>query len=183
MREALGGAERRIEGVGGRALPPLPREEDEVDEDDTMVGPSTPRMCTIPAPSRVSSKVHGFEVVDAVDGARPTTGVEVVAVCCQSYAITRVRAGAGTVDVNAPKALTMLLRNESRQPLTVPCGRSWESAGLADERSRRSFHRLLFSGVIESMSTPSRFGSIRGSCSAGGVLTQGISSPDPFRLK
>jgi hypothetical protein len=30
-------------------------------------------MCTMPAPSRVSSSVHGFEVVvDAIEGARET---------------------------------------------------------------------------------------------------------------
>jgi hypothetical protein len=98
MREALGGSERQLEGVGGRALPPLLREgeEEDEDEDDAMVGSGAPRMCTIPAPSRVSSNVHGFEVADAVDGVRPTAGVVVVAVCCQSYAITpRVRTGAG----------------------------------------------------------------------------------------
>lgn len=185
MREALGGGERRLEGVGGRALPPLLREEEGEDEDDAMVGSGAPRMCTIPAPSRVSSNVHGFEVIDAVDGARPTAGVVVVAVCCQSYEITRVRTGAGTADVSTPKALAMLVRSESRQPSIVPCGRSWESAGLTDERSRRSFHRLLFIDFVGSMSTPSRFGPTSGcsSCTAGGVWTQGTSSPDPFRLK
>jgi hypothetical protein len=177
MREAPGGRERRLEGVGGRALPPLLREEEGEDEDDAMVGSGAPRMCTIPAPSRVSSNVHGFEVADAMDGARPTAGVVVAVVCCQSYAITpRVRTGAA--DVNAPMALAMLFRNESRQPSIVPCGRSWESAGLIDERSRRSFHRLLFGGIVGSMNTPSRC-----SCPAGGIWTQGTSSPDPFRLK
>ena len=78
--EAPGGAERRLEGVGGRALPQLLREEEADDEDDALVGSGTPRMCTIPAPSRVSSNDHGFEVVDATDGARPTAGVVVVAV-------------------------------------------------------------------------------------------------------
>jgi hypothetical protein len=182
MRGALGGGERgrRPEGVGGRALPPLLRE-----EDGAMVGSGAPRMCTIPAPSRVSSNVHGFEVVDPVDGARPAAGVVVVVVCCQSYAITPVRTGAGTAVVNTPKALAMLFRNESRQPSIVPCGRPWESAGLTDERSRRSFHRLLFTGVVGSTSTPSRFGPISGcgSCPAGCVWTQGTSSPDPFRPK
>lgn len=185
MREALGGGKWRLEGVGGRALLPLVREEEEEDEDDGMVRSGTPRMCTIPAPLHVSSNVHGFEVADAVDGARPATGVVVVVVCCQSYPVTRVRTGAGAADVNTPKALAMLFRNESRQPSIVPCGRSWESAGLTDERSRRSFHRLLFSGVAGSMSMPSRLGPIsgRGSWPAGGVWTQGTSSPDPFRLK
>lgn len=168
MREALGGADRRLEGVGGRALPPLLREGD---EDGTVAGSGTPRMCTIPAPSRVSSNVHGFEIVDAIDGARPTAGVVVAAVCCQSYVITRGRTGAGSADVNAPKALVMLFRNESRQLSIVLCGRSWESESLADERSRRSFHRLLFCDVVVFMSTPSRFGPTSGrrSCSADGV--------------
>jgi hypothetical protein len=179
MRGPLGGTEQRLEGVGGRALLPLLWE-----EEDAMAGSGTPRICTIPAPSRVSSNVHGFEVADAVDGARPTAGMAVVAVCCQSYSDMRVRAGAGTPDVNTPKALTMLFRNESRQPSIVPCVRSWELAGFTDERSRRSFHRLLFTGADRSMSTPSRFSiSGRGSCPAGGVWTQGTSSPDPLRLK
>ncbi len=183
MRDVGGSDERRLEGVGGRALPPLFRKEEE--DDDTMAGSGTPRMCTTPAPSRVSSSDHGFEVIDTVDGARPTAGVVAVAVCCQSYVLTRVRTGAGTVDVNTPKAFAMLFRNESRQPSIAPIGGSRDSAGFVDGRSRRSFHRLLFSGGDASMSAPSRFGSVSscGSRSAGGVWTQGTSSPDPFRPK
>lgn len=83
MRDARGsGKERRLDGVGGRALLPLPREEE--CKDDVVTGSSTPRMCTMPAPSRVSSSVHGLEVADdAMDTARAIAGVG-VAECCQS---------------------------------------------------------------------------------------------------
>lgn len=84
MRDARGGWGKRRppEGVGGRALLPLPREE-EGEENRAVVGSGTPRMCTMPAPSRVSSSVHGFDVVDAMDMARATAGVA-AAPCCQS---------------------------------------------------------------------------------------------------
>lgn len=81
MRGEVAGG-RRPSGVGGRALPPLLREEEE-EENRAALESGTPRMCTMPAPSRVSSSVHGFDVVDATDMARATAGV-VAAVCCQS---------------------------------------------------------------------------------------------------
>jgi hypothetical protein len=87
MRDARGGGGQRRppEGVGGRALLPLPREEEEEENRALVVGSGTPRMCTMPAPSRVSSSVHGFDAVDAMDMARATAGVvAVAAACCQS---------------------------------------------------------------------------------------------------
>ena len=129
MRDAWGG------GVG-RVLLPLPS-----DEKEEAKGSGTPRMCTMPAPSRVASSVHGFEAVDAVDGARATAGVA----SCQLYVVTLGRTGAGACaeEVNAPNALAMLFRSESRQ-VSIVTGRGsvCDSSGFADERSRRSFHRL-----------------------------------------
>jgi len=140
MRDARGGGD----GVGGRALLfllplllPLLRERASEEEAPEAKGFGTPRMCTMPAPSCVSSSVQGFDVVDAADGARATAG----AVCCQSYVVTLGRTGAGVdagvAEVNAPSTFEMLFRSESRQASIVPgCG----SAGCRDERSRRSFH-------------------------------------------
>ena len=144
MRDARGGGE----GVGGRALLLLPlilllllllRERESEEEAPEVKGLGTPRMCTIPAPWCVSSSVQGFDVVDAADGARATAG----AACCQSYAVTLGRTGAGVdvdaAEVNAPSTFEMLFRSESRQASIVPgCG----SASCRDGRSRRSFHLL-----------------------------------------
>jgi hypothetical protein len=142
MRDARGSGD----GVGGRALlllppPPLllPLLRESEEEAPGIKGFGTPRMCTIPAPSCVSSSVQGFDVVDAADVARATAGAD----CCQSYAVTLGRTGAGVdadvAEVNAPSTLEMLFRRESRQASIVPgCG----SAGCGDERSRRSFHLL-----------------------------------------
>jgi hypothetical protein len=70
---------RRYEGRAGQHPPPsLPLREAEA-EDSMLVGSGMPRMCTMPAPSRVSSSVHGFDDVEVLDGARATAGC-----CCQS---------------------------------------------------------------------------------------------------
>lgn len=132
MRDAWGG---RGGGVGRGLLPLLSKEEEEAK------GFWTPRMCTMPAPSRVSSSVHGFEAVDTVDGTRVT----VVAASCQLYAVTLGRTGAGgcVEEVNAPNALAMLFRSESRQvSIVTGCESVCDSPSFAYERSRRSFHRL-----------------------------------------
>lgn len=132
MRDAWGGGG----GGMGRGLLPLPSE-----EEDEAEGFETPRICTMPAPLRVSSSVHGFEAVDTVDGARATAG----AASCQLYVVTLGRTGAGACaeEVNAPNALAMLFRSESRQvSIVTGCGSVCDSSGFADERSRRSFHRL-----------------------------------------
>ena len=83
MRDARGsGKGRMLDGVGGRALLPLLREEE--CKDNVGAGSNTPRMCTIPAPSCVSSSVHGLDVADdAMDTARAIAGVG-AAECCQS---------------------------------------------------------------------------------------------------
>lgn len=132
MRDAWGSGGG---GVGrGRLL--LRSEEEEEAE-----GFGTPRMCTMPAPSRVSSSVHGFEAVDALDGARATAG----ATSCQLYVVTLGRTGAGACaeEVNAPNALAMLFRSESRQVSNgTGCWSAYDSSGFSNERSRRSFHRL-----------------------------------------
>lgn len=134
MRDARGGGE----GGGGRAL--LLNEEEEAE----VIGFGTPRMCTMPAPSRVSSSDQGFEVVDAVDGARAMAD----AACCQLYAVTLGRTGAvgtdaGVAEGNPPSAVAMLFRSESRQDSIVPgCEFVSDSTSFADERSRRSLHRL-----------------------------------------
>jgi hypothetical protein len=146
MRDARG----RGDGVGGRALLlpplllPLLSESESEEEAPEAKGFATPRMCTMPAPSCVSSSVQGFDVVDAFDGARATAGT---AACCQSYAATLGRTGAGAdadvAEVNAPNTLEMLFRSESRQASIVPgCGSVCDSGGCTDERSRRSFHLL-----------------------------------------
>jgi hypothetical protein len=75
-RDARGEGERKLVGMGGCVPVLVPV----LDEDGAGRGSGTPRMCTIPAPSRVSSSVHGPEIIDAVDTARATPGV----VCCQS---------------------------------------------------------------------------------------------------
>jgi hypothetical protein len=75
--DARGGGEhgeRRVVGVVGGRVTVL-------EGDGAEGGSGTPRMCTMPAPSRVSSSVHGREVTDAVDAARLTAGG---VVCCQS---------------------------------------------------------------------------------------------------
>ena len=181
MRDAWGG---KGGGVGRGLLPLLSKEEEEAK------GFWTPRMCTMPAPSRVSSSVHGFEAVDTVDGARAT----VVAASCQLYTATlgRTDAGGCAEEVNAPNALAMLFRSESRHVSIVT---GWESVcdspGFAYERSRRSFHRLLFRGVVASVDGCCVPGSGRvtgsgvsfGLRSERGVWIQGTSSPDPFRLR
>jgi len=132
MRDAWGGSG----GGVGRGLLPLAS-----DEEDEAEGFGTARMCTMPAPSRVSSSVHGFEAVDTVDGARATA----VAAPCQLYVVTLGRTGAGACaeEVNAPNAPAMLFRSESRQvSIVTGCGSVCDSSGFADERSRRPFHRL-----------------------------------------
>jgi hypothetical protein len=183
MRDAWG----CDEGVGGSALlPPLPLLQSEGEEDVAEAkGFGTPRMCTMPAPSRVSSRVHDFDVDDAVDGARTTAGAS----CCQLYVVTLGRARAGEVEVKAPITLPMLLRSESRQASIVPgCKSVCDSAGFKDERSRRSFHLLEFSGAVDPCCV-SNFGCITGSGvgvgsgSSKGVWIQGTSSPEPFRLR
>jgi hypothetical protein len=97
-----------------------------------------------------------------------------------------VAGAGGTADVNTPRAFTMLLRSESRQASIVPVGGSWD----ADERSRRSFHRLwLWSSGLTPAPTLTGGPDHSGGCglgdsAAGGVVIQGTSSPpDPLRLK
>ena len=134
MRDTWGGGGG---GVGRGRLPLLSEEEEEAK------GFGIPRMRTMPVPSRVSSRVHGFEAVDAVDEARATAGA--ASRSCQLYVVTLGRTGAGACaeEVNALNALAMLFRSESRQVSNVTgCGSVYDSSGFADERSRRSFHRL-----------------------------------------
>ncbi|KAF8261841.1 hypothetical protein EI94DRAFT_1705234 [Lactarius quietus] len=92
-----------------------------------------PRICTIPAPSRVSSSVHAFEVTDIGD-----------ATCVISALGNSIlkpgRAGANVVDVNMPRAFATLLLSESRQvsialgSKIAPCVPStcYRSAELSD---------------------------------------------------
>ena len=74
-RDPRGGGERtrqRLVGVGGRDRPVTAVVV--LCSDGAMRAAfGTPRICTTPAPSRVSSSVHGFEVADIADAACATS--------------------------------------------------------------------------------------------------------------